>query len=296
MASRQLQTNADKISDIAENLVVKYLNAEYKGIIDPNHFDFRAAKKNIERLIGKIDTPEDAILYSSAMGILYAAEGKFPQAKVEYSKVIKLAPKFGDHFSNYNTVLIGTGDFEIAKADLEEYFSNDGKDFELLLNLFYCSCWTLDFTSFKNYYESVRGMDILPLGIKGRLEFHYQNIEQWEKLGADLSSIGIDIDLYSEFYKLLNIFHDKYLYGALRMHFEIDDDEDQCLIIDVYANISSSDVLKLTSKFESYMVEYAVANDNRQLLSKFLVFFKDIKLCQEEEFSDVYSSSDSLVV
>lgn len=296
MTSSQLQTNADKISDIAENLVVKYLNSGHKGIIDPEHFDFRAAKKNIERLIGKIKTSEDAVLYSSAMGILYAAQGKFPQAKAEYNKVMKLVSKFGDHFSNYNTVLIGTGDFEIAKADLEEYFSINGKDFELLLNLFYCSCWALDFTSFQKYYESVRGKDVLPLSIKGALEFHYKNVEQWENLRDDLSSIGISMSLYSEFYKLLNIFHDKYLYGALRMNFEIDDDEDQCLVIDVYVNVSSSDVLKLTSKFESYMAEYAIVNNKRQLLSKFLVFFKDNKVRREDNLSYIYLSSDSLVV
>lgn len=228
------------------------------------------------------------------MGILYAAQGRFPQAKVEYNKVIKLVSKFGDHFSNYNTVLIGTGDFEIAKADLEEYFSNNGKDFELLLNLFSCSCWDLEFASFQNHYESVRGKDVLPPSVKSALEFQYQHVEQWENLRDDLSSIGISTSLYSEFYKLLNVFHDKHLYGALRMRFEIDDDEDQCLVIDVYANISNSGALKLTSKFESYMVEYALANNKRQLLSKFLVFFKDKKVLQEEGSSYIYLSSDSL--
>lgn len=296
MASHQLQTNADKISDIAENLVVKYLNSEGMGIIEPEHFDFRSAKRNIERLIGKINTSDDAILYSSAMGILYAAQGKYPQAKIEYNKVIKLAPKFGDHFSNYNTVLVGAGDFGIAKADLEEYFSNGGKDFELLLNLFSCCCWELEFASFQKYYESVRGKDVLSLGVKGALEFHYQYVEQWESLRDDLYSVGISKSLYSEFYKLLNVFHDKYLYGSLRIRFEIDNDEDQCLVVDVYAGISNSEALKLTSKFESYMVEYAVANNKRQLLSKFLVFFKDKNTRQEEGSSYIYLSSDSLVV
>ncbi|CAM3424391.1 hypothetical protein GCM10016272_02400 [Psychrobacter glaciei] len=294
MASRELQTNADRVNDIADNLVNKYLNSGYMGLIDSEHFYIRSAKKNIERLIGKIDTSEDAILYSSAMGMVYAAQGRFSQAKVEYNKVIKLVPKFGDHFSNYNTVLMGAGDFGVAKADLEEYFSNGGNDFELLLNLFSSSCWDLDFASFEKHYESVRGKDVLIPSVKGALEFHYQRIDQWDSLRDDLSSIGISISLYSEFYKLLNVFHDKHLYGALIIRFEIDNDEDQCLVVDVYSHISNSEALKLTSEFESYMVKYAIANNKRELLSKFLLFFKDISTRHEEDSSYIYLSSDSL--
>ena len=296
MAPRQSQSNADKLNDIAERLVVKYLSAKCSGIINPDHFDFRSAKKHIQRFSDKIDNSEDAVLYHSAMGILYAAQGKLVQAKIEYEKVIKLVSKFGEHFSNYNTILIGVSEFQIAKRDLEEYFSTNGKDFEMLLNLFYCCRWDLDFSSFNKYYESIRGKDVLSHIPKNFLEYNYQSIKQFERLKEDLPSIDISMSLYSEFYSLLNAFHDEHLYNALKVTFEIDDDEDQCLVIYVYADISDVEALMLTSKFEKYMVNYAITNGKRQLLSKFLVFFIDKEFFQENERPDIYLRSDSLVI
>ena len=294
MTQKQSQTNANKVGEIRDSLIAKYLSRKCSEIIDSDHFDFASAKKQIERLLVKRTSSEDAVSYHSAMGVLYAAQGKFFKAKTEYEKVIKLVPRFGDHFLNFNSILIGVSDFEVAKQDLEECFSKDENNFAILLNLFYCCRWSLEFSSFRKYYEIARDKSILPPSSKDILEFHYQSIEQWEELKTDLPSIGISIELYSEFYSLLNIFQARNFYNSLDICFEIDED-DQCLVVDVYSNISDSEALILISNFESYMVQYSIKNNRRELLSKFLVFFKD-RRCYQEDFSDIYLRSNYVVV
>lgn len=295
MAPRQLQTNADAVKDIARRLVNKYLSRDLSDMINPNDFELAAAKKKINHLGSNINNAEDSISYHMAMGILYVAQGNFVKAKNEYGKIERLLPKFGDQFRNYNNILIGASDFEKAKKDLEEYFEKGGKNFAMLVNLFYCSRWDLDFSSFKYYYDTIQGKDVLSSSSREVLDFYYAYVSQWEDLKADLPLIGIDISLYSEFYSLLNSFYAKRVYKAIEVYFEIDDEE-QYLIVDVCADISDNDALMLTSKFESYMVKYALANNKRQLLSKFSVFFKGKEFFSKEGYPDIYLRSDCLVV
>lgn len=294
MTSHQLQTKADKVDEIRDSLLEKYLKRKCSNVISPESFDFASAKKRIENLSEKRINSDEAIAYNSAMGILYAAQGRFSKARTEYKKVMHLVPKFGDHFLNYSSILIGAGDFEVAKKDLEECLYGDENRFSVLLNLFYCSRWDLDFSIFKHYYEFMEEKCLLPPSSRGVLKFHYDSLEQWESLKADLSSIGVDIALYSEFYSLLSKFQAQHFYNSLEVCFEMDQD-DECLLVDVYGDLSDSEALMLISKFEKYMVKYAITNNKRELLSKFLVFFKD-KSMIEEEYPCIYSRSDSLVV
>lgn len=295
MASRQLQTNADAVNAITSRLVDKYLSRDLSDIINKNDFEFATAKKNINRLGTNIKNAEDSISYHTAMGILYAAQGNFVKAKNEYKKIERLLYKFDDQFRNYNNILIGASDFEIAKKDLEEYFEEGGNNFTMLVNLFYCSRWDLDFSSFKYWYDEIRGKNNISKDFKEILDFYYGYISQYEELKNDLHFIGIDTSLYSEFYSLLNSFYAKNVYKAIEVYFEIDN-EDKYLIVDVCADISDSEALMLTSKYESYIVEYALANNKRQLLSKFSVFFKDKNTFLKDGYPDIYLRSYDLVV
>lgn len=286
----QLNTNLEEVDSLRETLGKKYLYnfKDVKGKIDKTCFDFILAEKKINNLITKIDSQEKAISYNSAMGILFASKGDYDKAKYYYQKVMQLVPKFGDHFVNYNTILIKSSDFEAAKKDLEDYFCAGNNNYELLFNLYYCGRWDLDFSVFKKYYEKVRHKDVLSESTKKYLNTIYNYIDQWKHLETELESIGVNINIYSEFYKILNKYHDNHIYNALDIYFDIHDDDDQCLVIDAYDNISDSEAVLLTKDFEKYVLEYAVNNRKMELLSKFLVFFRGRSIFNQDEYNGIF--------
>lgn len=286
MAHNDLQTKYEEVDIIMNNLLDNYINKKTAVLINPKAFEICSAERRIERLL-KPENGIDAAMYYAAKGIVYAAKGQYTRAKDSYRKAIKLNPGSDLFFSNYNNILIGASEFEEAKENLDNYFSQGGKDYSLLKNLFNSSMHDLDFSAFKKHYDSIKNESSLSF-VKG-LSNHYENIENLELLSKELDYINIDKNLFSEFYKLLSSFYSSYIYDSMSCVFEIDV-EDEYLFLTVYTKLLDKDILSITSRFEEYIVDSAISRNNSQLLSKFAVFYRNDGDFYESNTSPMYSS------
>lgn len=283
MSLHQPKSKAQAINDIKNDVISRYLKSAHSGLINPNEIYLIRAEQQIKRLKGSDFVVDDFISYYSALAIVAAARGNLDQAKTLYSKVIDLRPNDLDHLSNYNNTLVGACRFSEAQDFIEDYFANKDMNYEILFNLYVCNLRNLDFRNFIKYYEKIRFKDVLSIKTKKELEVIYNFSGQLDSLIEDLPSIGIDIKTYSEFFDVLYSFHRKYLYDSFNIRFSIENDDEQYLIVEVIANISIEECLFLTSKFESVLVDYAVKTNRDDILSKFLVYYKNQEIIQEVE-------------
>lgn len=285
MNHNNLQTKYEEVDIIMNNLLDNYINKKTAVLINPKAFEICSAERRIERLL-KPENGVDAAMYYAAKGIVYAAKGQYRRAKDSYSKAIKLNPSSDLFFSNYTNILIGASEFEEAKENLDNYFSQGGRDSSLLKNLFNSSMHDLDFSVFKEHYDSMKNEG--SLSFVNDLPTCYENIENLELLSKELGCINISKNLFSEFYKLLSSFYSSYIYNSMDCAFEIDV-EDEYLFFTIYTKLLDKDILSITSRFEEYIVDSAISKNNSQLLSKFAVFYRNDGDCYESNTSPMYS-------
>lgn len=272
MVSARQQSKHDQVDSIINNLLDNHVKKNDALLRDPKAFSVISAEKNIEKLLAP-ENNDDAAIYYATKGIIYAIKGQYVMAKDSYERATRLQPNSPVFFSNYSNVLISGGFFEKAKEQLESYFSKGGSDYTLLKNLFFISAYDLDFSLYKKYFNHIEEKK-LSLPYKDYLDKLYTSINSFDSLVEDLVDLDISIELYSEFYKLLSVFYSKRLYGNIDYIFQSDYD-DKNLNCKIYTNLSDEQVLKLTSEFEEYIVNYAIRNENSKLLSKFVLFFEN---------------------
>lgn len=281
MSTVNAQSKIQAINDIKSQVIDKYLENRDSGLISPKDIFLMRAEKRIKSMKSADFTASDYTAYYSALAIIATAKGKMREAEVLYSKVNNLKPNNPIYLAEYINVLIGVCNFDAAQKLTESHFESGGKNYSLLFGLYICSLRNLEFASFKKYYEQMRYKDVLSKETKQELEVVYLKTEYWANMINDLNSIGIDKTTYSKFFDFLYGFHKKYLYGTFNLRFYVEEDE-QYLTVDVIVNVSLKEAVSLTNQFERALVDYAVETGRDDILSKFLVYYKNLDAEQNE--------------
>ncbi|WP_313596518.1 tetratricopeptide repeat protein [Psychrobacter sanguinis] len=276
MAPRQPKTKLDVLKSIKYELIERYFETHKAGLINPSEFNLKRFEKNIldSKESIKAFGDEGFIQYYSALGILYAAQGKSQLAKDSYKRAIDLNPADIGHYINYINILINNADFDQAEHEAVNYLRKTDSSFEALGALYQCGLRNLNFDLFRTMYEKVRFKDYFSTGSKKNLEGLYAFSEQLMPLASDLKSIGIDRKVYSEFFDILRRFHSEKLYQQLNFRFCINKLEEQYVSVDVNVDVSTSVALQLTSEIEDRLVKHAIETNNTEILSSFLVYYK----------------------
>lgn len=281
MSTVNAQSKMQAINDIKSQVIGKYLANRDSGLINPKDISLMRFEKQVKSMKSADFTAHDYIAYYSALALIATAKGKMREAEVLYSKAIHLKPNNLSYLAEYNNVLVGACRFDEVQKFTEDYFENGGNNYRLLFSLYICSLRNLEFTSFKKYYEQIRHKDVLSKESKQALEVVYLNSEYRTSMIANLASIGIDKATYSEFFDLLYGFHKKHLYGTFNLRCYVEEDE-QYVTVDVLVNTSLKEAVSLTNQFERTLVDYAVETGRDDILSKFLVYYKNLDAEQDE--------------
>lgn len=282
MAPRQPQTIEQAIYDVRSQILVRYLDINNTGLIDPKNFFLRSAERQLKNFNLNDFSVNDFIAYYSTLALLEAAKGNLPQAKEIYLKAIKLKTDNNSHFSNYNNIVLRSCHFEEAQQAIEEHFERGGDKYDLLFNLYSCCLRKLNFRSFNEMYNKVYAKDVLSKKSKEELENIYEYSVQLELMAEDLKYINIDIDMFSKFFDILYGFHVAKVYDQFNIRFQIENSDEQYLIVEVFVNVSTADAVALTIQFEDKLVKYAAKHGRSDILSKFLVYYKNKEMTQEE--------------
>lgn len=283
MTNSQPRTNAQEIESIKNEVITKYLTSYHTGLIDSDALFLSRAERAIEKLkeSGSFSAIDYACYYA-AKAIIATAKGDLHKAEQLYLKAIKLSPNNLDSLSNYNNILLGAGRFSEAQEYIENYLAKGGQKYEFLFNLYICSLRNLEFSSFLEHYEKIRNKDVLSVDSKRELEKFFVFSQQLNRMKKDLEAIDIDVATYSEFFDVLYNFHEKTFYDPLYLSFSIENGEDQYIAIDVFVDVTISESLIITSKFENTLVNYAVDSGRDDILSKFLVYYKSLDTLSDE--------------
>ncbi len=280
MSVMSAQSKVQAINDIKDKVIDKYLANHDTGLINHKNISLMRFERQIKSMKSSDFTLDDYISYYIALAIISVAKGKMNEAESLYSKAIKLKPNNPSYLADYSNILVGVCRFADAQKFTEDHFANGGKNYSLLFNLYVCSLRNLEFTSFRKYYEQIRYKDVLSKETKQELESIYIDTEHWASMVDDLAAIDIDKATYSDFFDLLYGFHKKYIYGTFNIRCSIGDD-DEYLIVDVLVETSIKEAVSLTNQFERLLVDYAVETGRDDILSKFLVYYKNVDMNQE---------------
>lgn len=282
MAPRQPRTKDQAIDEIRNQIISKYLETTTSGLINPNDFFLSSAERRLKALKPSNGNANDFISYYATLAILEAAKGRFNRAKELYLKAISLNLNSSSHFSNYNNILMRTCDFEEAQEGIENHFKKGGEKYDLLFNLYTCGLRNLDFRSFDRVYNEIKSKDVLSKTTKRDLELLYDFSRQLQRMPDDLASINVSIDTFSEFFDLLYGFHAKNLYDQFNVRFQIENEDEQYVVVEVFVKATTEELVALTIQFEDVLVRYAVKHGRSDILSKFLVYYKNKEMTQEE--------------
>lgn len=280
MAPRQPRTNEQAIDEIRNQIISKYLETSTAGLINLNDFFLNSSERRLKDL--KPTNANDFISYYATLAILEAAKGRFSRAKELYLKSINLNLDSNAHLSNYNTILTRGCDFEEAQKDIENHFLKGGEKYDLLFNLYICNLRNLNFETFNLFYNEIRFKDVLSKKTKKDLELLYDFSLQLQTMSDDLATINVSTAMFSEFFNILYGYHAKKVYDQFNVRFQIENDDEQYVIVEVFVKASVSDLVALTTQFEDTLVKYAVKHERSDILSKFLVYYKSKEMTQEE--------------
>ncbi len=294
MAQYQRKTNAEAISDIKNKVISKYLDSHRLGLINPSDIFLISAERQILKLKNNTFGASDFISFYIAQAIVAAAKGQLEKSEKLFLKALDLNPNDLDTLSDYNNILVGNGRFDEAREFIESHFSNRGTNHAFLFNLYICNLSCLDFSSFLKYYEAIRYKDVLSKDSKEELELLYGYANQMRSMAGDLNNIGIDIPTYSEFFEIIYKFHRKMLHDPFNISCTVENDEEQYVFVEIFADVTIEESLFLTSKFENILVEHALKSGRNDILSKFLVYYKSFESLQED--NNELSSEDFLEI
>ena len=280
MAPRQPRTNEQAIDEIRNQIISKYLETSTAGLINLNDFFLNSSERRLKDL--KPTNANDFISYYATLAILEAAKGRFSRAKELYLKSINLNLDSNAHLSNYNTILTRGCDFEEAQKDIENHFLKGGEKYDLLFNLYICNLRNLNIETFNLFYNEIRFKDVLSKKTKKDLELLYDFSLQLQTMSDDLATINVSTAMFSEFFNILYGYHAKKVYDQFNVRFQIENDDEQYVIVEVFVKASVSDLVALTTQFEDTLVKYAVKHERSDILSKFLVYYKSKEMTQEE--------------
>lgn len=280
MAPRQPRTNEQAIDEIRNQIISKYLETSTAGLINLNDFFLNSSERRLKDL--KPTNANDFTSYYATLAILEAAKGRFSRAKELYLKSINLNLDSNAHLSNYNTILTRGCDFEEAQKDIENHFLKGGEKYDLLFNLYICNLRNLNFETFNLFYNEIRFKDVLSKKTKKDLELLYDFSLQLQTMSDDLATINVSTAMFSEFFNILYGYHAKKVYDQFNVRFQIENDDEQYVIVEVFVKASVSDLVALTTQFEDTLVKYAVKHERSDILSKFLVYYKSKEMTQEE--------------
>lgn len=282
MAPRQPKTKSQTIDEIRNQIISKYLETSTAGLINPNDFFLNSAERRLKDLKPNNSNANDFISYYATVAILEAAKGRFSHAKELYLKAINLKLNSSSHLSNYNNILMRNCDFEEAQEDIENHFAKGGEKYDLLFNLYTCGLRNLNFEGFDRVYNEVKSKDVFSKDTKSDLEVLYSFSRQLQLMPDDLATIDVSTEMFSEFFDVLYGFHAKNLYDQFNVRFQIENEDEQYVIVEVFVKASTVESVALTVQFEDTLVKYAVKHGRSDILSKFLVYYKSKEVTQEE--------------
>lgn len=283
MTTRQPKTKAEEISEIKTQIIRDFLEHNQTGVINPKDFRLARAESIIRNLKDGLVSPSDfAVLYSTR-GLIALAKGEVIEAVTLHSNAMKLNPtNYSNLYNHCNILLKGSRFQELEKSVLEQLAAGS-TNLEMLVHLYNSGLRNLNFDAFQKAFEKVRNSKKFTGEVRVNLERLYRLSNNFRGLSKDLANINIHISTFSEFFDVLNIFHSENLHDHLNVTFSIENSDEQYLIVEVFADITLEEALSLTSKVETRLVEYSIETGNKDILSKFLVYYKNYEMFEGDE-------------
>lgn len=278
MTINQLKTKAEEILEIKTQIINEFLDYSRTGIINSEDFCLVRAESRVKRLRGGLVSSSDFVDLYSTLSLIALAKGDVVEAVALHRNAMKLNPSNYDNFCNHCNVLSKGSYFQEVENIIIEQLRVENTNFELLVHLYNSGLRNLNFNTFQKYFEKACSSEKLIGEVRVNLERLYRLSKNFGDLSKDLANINIDIATFSKFFDILNIFHSENLYDHLNVSFSIENTDEQYLIVEVYADISLEESLKLTNEIETRLVEYSIETGNKEILSKFLVYYKNYEM------------------
>lgn len=295
MVNPNAKTCIDTLNDITNELIKHYLEPPKSTLINTQDFRLRRIYQRIIEVENKVSSfhSDGYIAFYSTLGLYYSAIGKTEKAKNFYSRAMNLKPDDLADLANYNATLLKNGDFAEVEKNIRENFRGPITDISSLSTLYQIGVRNLDFSWFLENYLPIRHKDILSEESKHRMERLYQSTKNFDNFSKDLEQIGISEEKFADFYALLNKFYYSRFQGYLNTKFWIENDDEQYLVVDIYANITIDEASKLSSEFDNMLVNYSLEKGDKSFLSQFLVYYKPYELLEDDEtIGDAYLGMD----
>lgn len=225
---------------------------------------FHIDQRKINEYLKKADTNKsgDFSSYHYIHALIHTIKCEYNLAEKKYKTALRLSSNNIPMLNNYATLLVDAGSYEeafnIAQKLINDFRVTERITYNIIYNLM---LRTLDVKYFDPFLENNDVMDYL------------KPVYALKSLKDGLSEISISIDEYRNFMAFLCDFIWKETRQNFRPRFTIVNDSEEYLLIEVFLDINSDEMLYLDSKFKEEYIDHIFDNNKYDSLGKFVVSF-----------------------
>lgn len=225
---------------------------------------FQIDRKKINEYLKNADANKsgDFAAYHYIHALIHTIKCEYNLAETKYKTALRLSPNNTPMLNNYATLLVDAGSYEeafnIAQKLINDFRVTDRITYNIIYNLM---LRTLNIKYFKPFLENRDVMNYL------------KPVYALKSLKDGLSEVNISIDEYRNFMAFFCDFIWKETRQNFRPRFTIVNDSEEYLLIEVFLDVNSDEVLYLDSKFKEEYIDHIFDNNKYDSLGKFVVSF-----------------------
>lgn len=274
------KTQEEVLTDLIGEVVSAISQAAKLGTLDIDNFFVKRVLLQAEKI-----KQANWSIYYELLAYIEMYKRNFKKANQYLDNALKLNSSNITALVNRQRILMNLGCFdEVEKWILENYRYND-IDLYSAQSMFHIAVANLDFTNFMKYYDNSYNKLSLIMDVK-EIANHFPN---YDELAKDIECIGLNKALFKQAMIFIYTFHRQITHEAYQPYFKIDTSDIPTLIVEMFLNIDVDTAIELTSNFEEAFVDFALEQDNMDLLRKFSVFIKPSSLLDSNKEYPVYA-------
>lgn len=280
MSAHIPKTQEEVLTGLIAEVVSAILQAAKLGTLDIDNFFVKRVLLQAEKV-----KQANWSIYYELLAYIEMYKRNFKKANQFLDNALKLNSSNITALVNRQRILMNLGCFDEVEKWILENYRYDDIDLYSAQSMFHIAVANLDFRNFMKYYENSYNKLSLVMDVK-EIANHFPN---YDELAKDIECIGLNKALFKQAMIFIYTFHRQITHEAYQPYFKIDTSDIPTLIVEMFLNIDVDTAIGLTSDFEEAFVDFALEQDNMDLLRKFSVFIKPSSLLDSNKEYPVYA-------
>lgn len=248
------------LDDISNEILNKYFESQ-SGLYSVDKSDIRKYLK-----VADENKSGNYATYHYIHALVFLIKLQYENAKKSFMTAIRNAPNDIIILGNYSALLVDMEEYDEAYELIKKLIKHHKVyDAAIMNNLYRMALNNLDVSYFEDFAD-----DNIVTG-------YLQLTKQFVELRDDIDKVGISLEEYTEFMKILS----RFVLNKTRQNFKprisIVNGLDKHLTVEIFLNINLEEASYLDSEFTECFMDYVFEKDRYDLLGKFVVFFRQEK-------------------